>query len=256
MVYEVKEIDLSRIEAFAAYMDQGWAQQLVQGVASRAHQRWIQLIGERLQSSRLAYRAALHPPEEDGAGRMVIRLGGEGHQFAVMVEEGASAYDLRDTILKGRDYVRVPFRHRGADTGFGAPGVPAGFPFIASQGKEDALRLGRRVMRAAKKLGAGQRLPPGLAPKLKTGHTTDIFAAMARIRESGKKGAASRFLTWRTISKKQHSGDSTWMHPDITPKRLLDEVLADLDEIANALVDGLIDGALFAEREQIKGLFA
>lgn len=255
MVYEVKEVDLSRLETFAEHMDADWPQQLVQSVASRAHRRWVQLIGEKLQTSQLAYRQALHVPEMDGQGRVIISLGGEDGRFAVMVEEGADAYDLHDTILKGRDYAAVPFRHKGADSGYASPGTPAGRQFIASQGKEEALKIGRRVMRQARKLQPyqpgtrqfGTRLKAGLAPQLKEHHTTDIFAGLARIRESNKKGAASTYLTWRAISKSNQDG-TKWMHPGIKAKRLLDIVVADIEEIANSIADGMIEGILFHNR--------
>lgn len=245
MVYEVKEVDLTRLETFAEYFGESWQQQLVQGVASKAHQRWIQLIGEKLQTSRLAYRAALHPPEFDQQGRAVIRLGGEGGQFAVMVEEGADQYDLHDTILDGEPYKDVPFRHKGPTAGFASPGTPMGRQFLMSQGKAEALKIGRTVMRQASRLGPGQRLQPGLAPLLNAQrHSTDIFAAMSRIRDSNAKGAASRYVTWRRISKTNKDG-THWMHPGIRPHRLLDLVVADIEDIANHIADGLIEGILF-----------
>lgn len=246
MVYSIaKEIDLSRLETFAEYFGDAWPEQLVTGVASRAHQRWIQLIGEKLQTSRLAYRAGLRPPEEERPGRVVIRLVGA---FPVMVEEGASPYDLHDTILKGRDHVVVPFRHTAEDAGFATRGTPVGFQFIKSHGKAEALKLGRRVMQQAKQLGPGQRLAAGLAPQLKEHHTTDIFAGLARIRESAKEGAASTFVSWRTISKSNKDGVK-WMHPKMEAKRLLDIVVDDLEEIANVIADGMIEGILFHDRK-------
>lgn len=243
-MYEVKEIDLTRLQAFMQYADEGWEQNLVEGVASRAHQRWIQLIGERLQTSRLAYRAGLQPPEVENR-RVVIRLTG----FAVQIEEGMDPYDMHSAILKGRPAVRVPFRHKGPTTGFASRGTPMGFQFIKSSGKDEALKIGKRVMRAAKKLGPKEYLKPGFAPMMagkEKIHSTDVFAGLARIRSGTGKGAASTYMSWRTISESNRDGVH-WMHPGIEAKHLLDVVVEDIKEIANSIADGLIEGVLFAK---------
>lgn len=257
-MFTVKEIDLTRLETFASFFDEGWEASLVEGVASQAYQRWRELVGQRLQTSRSAYLSGLVTPRFSQQGRRaVIKLRGE---FAHMLEEGAPPYDMRTALLKdGQPYRDIPFRHRSPGSNFAAPGMPMGYQFRLKLGEEQAAKLGRRVMRKARQLGKDgrgargfasgggiyrERLKAGLAPLLKRHHATDIFAGMAKIRTSDRKGASNRYVTWRRISATEGKG-STWMHPGIRPHHLLDQVVADLDEMANHMADGLIEGVLF-----------
>jgi hypothetical protein len=49
----------------------------------------------------------------------------------------------------------------------------------------------------------GERLAPGLAPKLKASHATDPYAGMVRMDTSTGKQKLSNYLTFRVMSERQ-----------------------------------------------------
>jgi len=120
-------------------------------------------------------------------------------------------------------YRAIPFRHATPGTR-GQVGTPMGDAYRGKLGKEAAARLGKAVYSAAKKqLGEapsittpyGQRTKWGArldtsdivykrkpvnVPKLKSYHTTDIYAGMYRMQKEYEKATQGYYQTFRMIS--------------------------------------------------------
>lgn len=224
--------------------------EIVRGVlrstAVAAERKWSNLASRHLNSSREAYkrgmqRYALSDKESES---FVLELTGT---FPNMVEHGWSATDLRDTLLKpgqrgvrrskdGHLYRYVPFRHTAPGSG-STTGAPMGSAYSGVAGV-DAPKLGKQIYAAAKRLKPGTALPEGLAPKLRSHHTTDIYAGMRRV---GAKGH-SHYMTWRTISTAVRRG---WQHPGIQPPRqLMEEVRKFVDRTLPVAFGAALDATL------------
>lgn len=255
----------------------------VQKLAHLARTHLVTQAKQQLRTSARDYVAAIQPTDfqvVNGEPIAVIRLDGA---FPNMVENGAGPWDLRTTLLKpgakgvkvsksGHLYRAVVFRHMGPNAS-GQNGQAVGSQFIENdpqgtvhRGFKGALfsdpslnavavaQMAKGVHGAAKKLGAttgqpggktqwGDRLPEGMAPKLRERHATDIFAGM--VRETKKYGTAtqSQFVTfrmistnpktkrWDTMSKSNKFGRGTpqgtaevnWTHPGLVARKLFEK---------------------------------
>lgn len=262
--YTTKTVNVDILESYTElFADFG--RMIVKDVAQAARQEWIAAAQRELDSTRRTYVEAIQEVEEQG-GTAVIKLVGP---FPVMIEQGADPFDMHDTLLNPADplvkptgaggyYRNVPFQHSGPNAGF-AVGTPMGFQFREQLGIAGSKKLGAKVMRQARKLGTGQkgkyvtksgnRLKAGLADLLRTHHSTDLYAGMARIREGTGRGSSSRYMTWRRITS-AGKGSGKWLHPGIKPpRRLVDIVLERLEELTAPIVEGYIDGLMLGGKQ-------
>lgn len=219
-----------------------------------------------------------------------------------MVEHGRGPWDLRDTILtpsnkkvrrskRGFLYAYIPFRHMGPDTsGRNAPAMGSQFTgaglsdtsraYRGEMEADDARRLGRAVMREAKKLEASRSRPGEEAPRmvrnawgqmvptggvkygerlgegvggaeiLRPRHATDIFAGMIREEKTYEGATQSQYMTFRTISNNPEttrsdeaggSPEKNWMHPGITARHLIPITMDYLDALIwGGAAEGLV----------------
>lgn len=198
---------------------------IVRDVMDGARDKWIQLANENLHTTRDTYARAIQEVEYAEGTATLTLLG----LLANIIEHGMPTTDLRDTLLgpnvpeapfgqkgkrraeAGHYYRAVPFRHQiPGSTGTQAP--PMGDPYKSVL--TNAGELGKKIYQEAKKLGPGQRLPAGLAPKLKPHHATDIYAGMQKDRAAYNVAIQSKYTTFRTISEAVSTG---WIRPDTTP---------------------------------------
>jgi len=219
-----------------ALSSEGLLSALASGVAANARDQWMQISGERLQTSRRAYQNAIQAVQSSGPIATVSLLGA----FPNMIEQGATPFDMRLTLLNGQSARVIPFRHRGPDSlGVTGVGAPVGSAYKEALGKEGAKKLGRRVWRAARQLKPGQELPPGIAPVLRPGiHSTDLYAGMNRF--PGTHKSNPKYLTFRTISI--DSDQSKWQYPGLEARHFVDDVMERLPDIANKIVTELLAG--------------
>jgi hypothetical protein len=234
----------------AALSDEGVVQTVLSDVMAGARHKWISLAAQRLNSSRREYI--------DGIQEVVV--GRHSASIALLgvmpnhVENGMGAYDMHATLLgpdvpvvpwgsgqKGKNarkdggYYRViPFRHQTPGTSGQGGGAP--------MGTGAATALGRKIHAAAKNLKAttgqpgqatswGDRLPSGLAPKLKQSHSTDIYSGMVRAEKKYGTATQATYTTFRVISD---GVPDKWHHPGIEPAHLAQEVEKYIDQIAPA----------------------
>lgn len=239
-------------------------QSVLADIASSARAFWIQKAGEKLQSSRRDYLAGIQEVEL-GDGMASVTLTGN---MAMMVENGASPYDMHDTLLgpnvpvaapgqrgkrvnaEGQFYRSIPFRHQTPGTIGQGGGATMGSAYAGVV--ENSAKLGRSIWKAAKALEAttsmpgggtkwGGRLQAGMAPLLKAHHSTDIYAGMVRNQKTYGKATQNTYTTFRTIS---NSVPNKWMHPGIPAANLADEVVKHVEEIAPAAFAAALGAAL------------
>jgi hypothetical protein len=228
---------------------------VLRNILDSARAFWIKRAGETLSSGRRDYINGIQPVRISGSVGTIALVGA----FPLMIEEGASPYDMHTTLLgpnvpvvpvgsgmKGKHqgkkgfYRAIPFRHQSPTSIGQGGGAPMGSQYAGHPAVANAQKLGKAVYKEARKLGAstgmpggpttwGDRLPEGLAPKLKELHTTDIFAGMVRLEKTYEKATQSTYMTFRTISD---AVPSKFHHPGIEAHHIADEVQDFVDEVA------------------------
>lgn len=233
--YKIR-IDFSGLLMGLDQINSGIGQQIRAGigmVAQKVHDEWADRVMKApgiwhedrkayVQSIRWSYTGPFSAVVEASA------------RVADQIENGRPARDLKrmlNTSMKvrvaqngknaGKRYLIIPFRHN----------VPAGDghssyarqmpPDIYAQARKLApSKVTGSVMRPSgtgamdpktrglylvprKTYAWGGRLPPGIAPKLKPHHTTDIYANMVRMNTSTGKGKSSAYLTFRIMGEWQ-----------------------------------------------------
>lgn len=212
--------------------------EVLTNIAEAARAEWMKAAGRALHTTRRDYIFGIQPVKYK-PGMAVISLVG---QMPNILEHGQARYDMHDTLLgpkvpttpvgkpgkhektDGSGYYRaIPFKH-SATGGAGTASPKTGSAYEGHQAVSDAAKLGADVYGAAKKLGAtksapyggtkwGEKLPEGLAPKLKREHATDIYAGMVRLEKTYKKATQSTYMTFRTIA----TGSPGWIRKDTRP---------------------------------------
>lgn len=142
------ELELEMLEVFSGPA-------IVEAVAAAAYGRWIELASERLGTSKAAYIEGIIPPQITGEDTAVIALEGA---FPNMVESGAPGYDFRQTHLKGRAYMVIPFPEARSVTV--QPAGPGRAPRVAIGGERST-----RFRTLSQKSPPGTWMYPGLAPR-------------------------------------------------------------------------------------------
>lgn len=236
-----------------------------------ARAKWIHLAQTQLNSSRLDYIQGIQTPELDGHA-YVITLEGK---LANMIEHGYDAFQLQETLLgdnttgwhtaeDGGRYRAIPFRHKTPGSG-PVGGQAMGSQFVAQAAQlvgqkaaeQAAFKLGKDIHRRAQRLitaeekKAGKKgmvaLVPGLAPKLKESHTTDIFAGMKVNKQvvAGGKKTQKTYSTFRMISQDAAGNPrpgGKWYHPGIRGRNFAEQVSDYVEQIAPAVVASLTKG--------------
>ena len=233
-------VDMSGLDAYLQELLDS-ADGIAASVAQVIYEDWRSLAERRLKTSRQKYLEALKPPRAVATGFEVSLVG----TFPVWVEEGKEPYDVGNMILKGREFVRVPFKQtpapgRGKPAAFGASSSPMGYGYRSTPRGVDSragalasvqvgpgapTRLARRVY------GGGPATPPGAySDWRRAGRRAEAGANLRKLYEhhsrplySGQESDAQPGVggvTFRTVNQ-----DSNWIHPGIQARRLADEVM-------------------------------
>lgn len=230
-------------------------------VVDLARNELIRIAGSELQGTGQDYVEGVQPPAFYLDGSRMPQPGETVASLELLgwlpnaIENGWPGGDMKVFLLKGRNaktdakgrrYNTVPFRH-GTPGTTGRHFVPMGATheraMIFSQGGGYELRgtldqvgarmLGEKVHEAAKKLAAttghpeggtqwGERLPAGMAEKLRTHHKTDVFAGMVRVEHTYRAAVQNQYKTFRRVS--EASDPRAWVHPGIEPRRFFPRV--------------------------------
>lgn len=163
------------------------------------------------------------------------------------IESGRPARDLKKylqtsrkvrTTKKGQRYLIIPFRHNTPGNSAHAAPMPDHVYDLARQlSKSSVNGMGKRlsgsghlVPQASYKWGG--RLPPGLMPKAKPHHKTDLYAGMVKFDSSANGKKSSVYLTFRVMSE----NSSGWIVPAKPGLNLAQKVSQNLQPLLEAAV--------------------
>ena len=212
--------------------------QAVRAVASETASRWKDAVSKAKlwNGEKQAYIQSINW-RMDGDYAAVVEA---GYKNAGAIETGRPAYDMKQMLLTskkvryvtkgknaGKRYLIIPFRHN-VPSDSSVPGDQAGAGAHARQMPSDIYKLAKQLAPSrvtGSKLqhnggkGArvrlvprptydwGERLPAGLAPKLKPSHAADPYANMVRFNTSAGNGKSSSYMTFRVMME----GSSKWI---------------------------------------------
>ena len=211
--------------------------QVLMVMMATAQAEIARLVQQNLHSLRTSYMQGLtlsSPGEIKEKQLATVELHGALNN---MIEQGASSWDLRDTLLaknpkkrtgkNGNTYAFIPFRQA----------TPGNYGAMPEKVYEEAKKLaptmtspgGTTPNGGKASTSWGARLQSGLAPKAKDHHTTDVYAGMYRYAKTYKSATGSQYKTFRTISSRTSTDPSakgnrhpaSWIHPGFEARNFL-----------------------------------
>lgn len=209
------------------------------------------------------YRAKLWSGEKDAYAKTINwKMTGDfsgvvtsDYKYAEEIENGRPARDLKlmlNTSLKvrvnarGVRYLFIPFRHNTPGNDATGPAMPDSIYALAQ--KLSASTITGQTTRKSGINGSdiktkqplstpqntykwGDRLPSGLAPKIKPEHKTDPYAGMVKMNTSTPGGSKSSvYLTFRTMS----ANSKGWIVPAQPGQHIAEKVVNEMQPKAQA----------------------
>ena len=212
---------------------------------------WENLINSELKSTRQEYKSAMFLDRTDEYNA-VVGLRPTESSIALMIEEGASSYDIKKGMEKsskrkikedGGWYITVPFRHATtealAESSIFSGRMPAEIQ-AAAQAQPINVVTNRTAGLSIEDLPSKYQ---SLLSNPTTGvqHRSPIYQGLIRQDiSSTNKENRSGYVTFRRISDK--SQDGSWEHPGFQAKNLMDKALnsLQLDSIVGQAIDDFI----------------
>ena len=261
MIIDVPLDDLIGPE-IAAALSEAAVLTVLGNIGQAARAKWIQLAQKNLHGSSATYVNSIQALQIQGPKAILTLVG----QPANLIEHGMDELDMRTTLLgpnvpvappgqkgkrqakDGSYYRAIPFRHSTPGSA-GTVGAPMGSAY--ENVVSDSKALGRKVYAQAKKLKGstsdaggttryGGSLPSGLAPKLKSHHSTDIYAGMIRLEKTYEKATQSSYMTFRMISTNPNT--TGWIRPATEGVKFSDEVTTFIKQIAPMAFEAYVAG--------------
>lgn len=231
--------DLSGLAGFADVMRDSLAPALsnaVGKVAGKIAADWQENVlraggkGGLYAAERDAYASSIKVEFKPGDLSALVHT---PYSQASEIEEGRQPRDLKEMLntspkvrlsAKGKRYLVIPFRHNTPGNTAHASAMPKEV-FSAAKALNQSRVVGttmrpsgliasdpktRKFLAVTQHVYSwGQRLPAGMAPKLKDHHTSDPYAGMVRMNTSSGKSNSSAYLTFRVMVE----GSSKWIIP-------------------------------------------
>lgn len=228
--------------------------QAVRAIAQEAQLRWKDAVnhaplwsGEKapyVQSIKIRYK-----------GDFEAEVYSE-YKYAYEIENGRPPRDLKamlDTSLKvrtskkGRRYLIIPIRHNTPDNTALAPAMPSSVYALAKEMTPSSVtgqttrvsgtgawdtNTRQRLTVPQSTYKWGERLPAGLAPKLKASHKTDQYAGMVRFKTGTPGANSSAYMTFRVMAE----GSPGWIIPAKPGLNLAKGVAEGLQPVANQAI--------------------
>lgn len=205
--------------------------------------RWETNVNNALHSTRGEYKKAMFVERpEDGVA--IIGLTPRESQLALMIEDGASSWDMKEGFRKsdkaknkGQDnwYLTIPFRHATSEA--------VGESMIFS-GKMD--KAVEREVKAQGTLKDLSSLPQEYQkimsnPTTGTAHKAQIVLGMKKmnIASTGKE-RRSGYFTFRRVS--ENSQDGSWVHKGFEARKLIEKTINEVpfDTLVQMAVDDFL----------------
>lgn len=214
-----------------------------QSLSAQAHAHLLQLVQEKLNSTREKYVDAIGFSQVNDA-TWVINL----DSSAMWIEEGMAEHEMLESLLKspkakmskdGSKYLVVPFQHnKGPTQQTKAAGdltatikqelkkrqIPYGKIERGPDGKaKTGLLHSFDIMKDPVKTHESPGQGHGPIGQVRQGNTKIPFLQSVRVYQRNIKGSMKRdIMTFRVASSK-HKGTGKWVHPGLEPRRFLDE---------------------------------
>lgn len=223
-------------------------------LSGQAYEKAIELAQQKLKSRRDTYLKNLSFKKEGSGDDTIYYI--ILHEDALWIEDGVPAHNMKDTHLKGKDKVIIPFEH--------SKGQPSMMPQkqkelhgevknflkqnkIALNGKPIKDTSGQPILSSPGnvKPAATFGSVPSKHVSKKTGESVlnRLNVYQTSIKDSkGKEKITKTAITFRTLSR--NSDDSEWNVPELKPVHILDEVytwiLENYEKILMEQLPGLI----------------
>ena len=154
-----------------------------------------------------------YPASGDGLAAIVRAMA----PYADKIENGVEPYDMKPSLLKGRQYVRIPFRHAVPTAAQPSGTTPSGMKIMP----QSIHAIMQKVDRLGKSsYGQRSKIIKTMEGERKTyTHKTGIYSGMKNVGKAGH----SQYMTFRTVSI--HSPANSWWHPG-TKARPLSKAVA------------------------------
>ena len=202
-------------------------------LAGEAYEKAIKLAQQKLKSRRDTYLKHLSFTKEGQGDNTVyiIMLTEE----ALWIEDGVKEHNMKDTHLKGKDKVIIPFNHNKNIPSMMPQKQAEMYKEVKSFLKKNKMSLNKPILN---KTGSPTISTPGnVKPAASFGSVPSKHVSKKSGKslldnlniyqhestsKSGKKKITSTAMTFRTLSK--DSSDSEWQVPDLKGVKILDEV--------------------------------
>ena len=139
-------------------------------------------------------------------------------KYAGAIESGTPAYDMKPGLLKGRQFVRIPFRH--AAPGGGAKSgnyTPTGMKVMS----EEIYNIVKQAGQVGKSnIGIRSKVISTAERRITYSWKAGMYSGMVKTGMAGH----SQYITFRTVSVR--SNPSSWWHPGTPPRPLSKAVAA------------------------------
>lgn len=205
--------------------------------------RWERNVNEALHSTRGEYKKAMfvERPEE---GVAVIGLTPRESQLALMLEEGASSWDMKENFKKsdkaknkGKSnwYLTVPFRHATSE----AVGEAMMFSGVMDKSVEKAVKAQGTLKDLSSLPQEYQKILSN--PTTGTPHKTQIVMGMKKISmPSTGKEKRSGYFTFRRVS--ENSQEGSWVHRGFQARKLIEKTINEVpfDSLVQMAVDDFL----------------
>lgn len=239
-------------------------------VAQAVRRRWVRNAQQELGESKDSYIQGILPVRIE-RNRAVLALDSEDPWFRLWIEEGVDAWDMKEALLQGREYVDIPFiSKRNKARPSRDKGAPLGAPF-------DARRRAQWVGGAVQRLASAE-LDTGLADRLSlrgpidtgrgkrrqripilenrtTGyeHKANIYQDLQRHIYSRGTQDSGKYVTFRRIS--ENSDPDSWMYPQTQGRQLLQHAIDQVaKDAAKQYLEGLLAGQIRVRRAAVSKL--
>lgn len=207
--------------------------QAMDNLAGQAYEKAIELAQQKLKSRRNTYLANLSFKKEGSGENTMYYIVLD--EKALWIEEGMAAHNMKDTHLKDKDKVIIPFEHNKGQPSMMPKKQQELYGEVKSFLKKQKMSLNKPINDNAGKpiLSSPGNVKPaasfGSVPSKhvskKTGESVlnrlNIYQTATK-GANGKEKITKTAITFRTLSK--NSGDGEWNVPELKAAKILDEV--------------------------------
>jgi hypothetical protein len=205
----------------------------IDNLAGQAYEKAIELAQQKLKSRRDIFLNNLEFKKEgSGNNAVYVILLNDGGMW---VEDGVPAHNMKDTHLKGKDKVIIPFNHNKMQPSMMPPKQQQLYKEVKSFLKKQKMPLGKTINDNSgkpilsspgnvKPAATFNNVPSSIKSK-KSGESVlnrlNVYQTATQGKD-GKQKITKTAMTFRTLSK--NSGDDEWNVPDLKAAHILDEV--------------------------------